>query len=206
VAVPKQGTIIVKKVADEYDTDKEFPFSSNFDGLPNDGADFTLEAGATQEFVLDAGIYSVNELVPAGWNLVSAVCSDQSPVNAIVLAAEETVTCIFTNEKNSYDQYPGDPDFDFDTPFDDAGDPGTPAPTGDTAGTVQTGTQQPAAPAPVVENNVTTSQPNPAEPVVLDQLPRTGQGLDRITMLGGMMLILGGLTVIFSRRRKAHKA
>ena len=120
VAVPKEGTIIIKKVADEYDADEAFPFSADFDGDANDGTDFSLEAGEQQEFVLLAGTYKVNELVPAGWDLVSAVCSDQSPVNAIVLAAEETVTCTFTNEKEVYDQYPGDPDFDFDTPFDDA--------------------------------------------------------------------------------------
>jgi hypothetical protein len=91
----------------------------------------------------------VTELVPDGWDLESAVCSDQSPVTAIVLSPEETVTCTFTNEKDEdYNDYPGDDDFDFDTPFDDAGDPGTPAPTGDTAGTNdQVGTQQPAAPA-----------------------------------------------------------
>jgi hypothetical protein len=113
-----------------------------------------------------------------------------------------------------YNQYPGDDDFDFDTPFDDAGDPGTPAPTTDTAGiNNQTGTQQPAAPAPqpaignnVVENNVAVAQPDPAAPVALDQLPRTGQGLDRVTMFGGLMLIVGGLTVMVGRRRKAHKA
>ena len=52
----------------------------------------------------------------------------------------------------------------------------------------------------------TVSQPDPVVPVALDQLPRTGQGLDKVTMLGGMMLILGGLTVMVSRRRKAHKA
>ncbi|HEY3239073.1 MAG TPA: LPXTG cell wall anchor domain-containing protein, partial [Acidimicrobiia bacterium] len=123
----------------------------------------------------------------------------------------ETVTCTFTNEQaaSDYNDYPGDNDFDFDTPFDDAGDPGTPAPTGDTAGTNdQIGTQQPAAPAPrpVVENNVTTRQPDPAAPVALDQLPRTGQSLDRVTMLGGLMLILGGVAVMAGRRRKEHKA
>ncbi|HEY3239741.1 MAG TPA: hypothetical protein VGL92_09270, partial [Acidimicrobiia bacterium] len=90
---PRTGTIIVRKVADEYDTDQEFPFSSNFDGLLNDGVDFTLEAGEELAFDLEAGTFSVTELVPDGWNLVSAVCSDQSPVSAIVLAADETVTC-----------------------------------------------------------------------------------------------------------------
>ncbi len=213
---PELGRIVVRKVADEYDTDREFPFSSNFDGDANDGADFSLEAGEELGFDLAPGTYSVNELIPDGWDLVSAVCSDQSPVNAILLGAGETVICTFTNEQeaNDYDQYPGDNDFDFDTPFDDAGDPGTPTPTTDTAGTNdQTGTQAPAAPAPqpaignnVVENNVTVAQPDPAAPVALDQLPRTGQGIERMTMLGGLLMIVGGMAVMAGRRRREHKA
>ncbi|MGH8975052.1 MAG: LPXTG cell wall anchor domain-containing protein, partial [Acidimicrobiia bacterium] len=208
------GRIIIRKVADEYDTNQAFPFSSNFDGLLGDGVDFTLEAGQELAFDLEAGTFSVTELVPDGWNLVSAVCSDQSPVNAIVLAADETIICTFTNEQaaSDYNDYPGDDGFDFDTPFDDAGDPGTPAPSGDTAGTNdQVGTQQPAAsapaPAPVVENNTTSQpQPDPAAPIALDQLPRTGQGLDRVTMIGGMLLILGGLSVTFGRRRQSRRS
>jgi uncharacterized repeat protein (TIGR01451 family) len=39
--------------------------------------------------------------VPQGWDLESAVCSDQSSPSAISLQAGETVTCTFTNEKDS---------------------------------------------------------------------------------------------------------
>lgn len=203
LTVLAEGRIIIKKVADEYDANEAFPFSADFDGNADDGSDFSLEAGEQQEFVLLAGTYSVKELVPAGWKLVNAVCSDQSPVTAIVLAPEETVTCTFTNEKNDYDQYPGDDDFIFDTPFVDP----DPAPADPDPGTIIAGNQVPAVqPAPQTVSPETASQPDPVVPVALDQLPRTGQGLDRITMLGGMMLLLGGLTVMVSRRRKAHKA
>ena len=205
VAKPQAGTIIVKKVADEYDTGKDFPFSSDFDGNANDGTDFTLEAGDEQEFVLLAGTYSVKELVPTGWELVSAVCSDQSPATAIVLDAEEVVTCTFTNKKDdSYEQYPGDDDFDFVPPFVDPDPvPADPDPVTVVAGTTEVPSVQPA---PQAVSPEAVSQPQPAEPIALDQLPRTGNGLDRVTMFGGIMLILGGTAVMAGRRRKAHQA
>ena len=43
------------------------------------------------------GTYSLIETVPAGWALASAVCSDGSPANAIILDPGETVTVTFTN-------------------------------------------------------------------------------------------------------------
>ena len=204
VAKPQAGTIIVKKVADEYDTGKDFPFSSDFDGNANDGTDFSLEAGKTQEFVLLAGTYSVKELVPTGWELVSAVCSDQSPVTAIVLAAEEIITCTFTNEKDSYEQYPGDDDFDFVPPFVDPDPvPADPDPAAVVAGNNEVPSVQPA---PQAVSPEAVSPPQPAEPIALEQLPRTGNGLDRVTMFGGLMLLAGGMAVMTGRRRKAHKA
>ena len=39
------------------------------------------------------------ETVPDGWDLTSAVCSDQSDPDAIDLDPGETVTCVFTNTK-----------------------------------------------------------------------------------------------------------
>ena len=39
--------------------------------------------------------------MPSGWDLSSAVCSDQSPASAISLQAGETVTCVFTNTKRA---------------------------------------------------------------------------------------------------------
>ena len=39
--------------------------------------------------------------MPQGWDLVSAVCDDQSSPSSIALAAGETVTCVFTNEKDA---------------------------------------------------------------------------------------------------------
>ena len=59
------------------------------DGQQNDSGD------------LDPGTYSVSETVPQGWDLASAVCDDQSSPSSIGLAAGETVTCVFTNEKDA---------------------------------------------------------------------------------------------------------
>ena len=201
----QEGTIIVRKVVDQYDTDQEFPFDASYD---DDG--FSLEAGEENlSEGLPAGTYSVEELVPDGWDLESAVCSDGSPANAIVLDADETVVCTFTNEREP--DYDGDTDDDFDSPFDDAGDPGTPAPTGDTAGdNGQTGQQPAPAPAPapqpaVVPENTTRIDPDPAGPAPLNELPRTGQGLERATLMGAMFLALGGIAVTAGRRRRANQ-
>jgi uncharacterized repeat protein (TIGR01451 family) len=105
-----------------------------------------------------------------------------------------------------YGQDPDDDDLVPENPYDNSGGNG---PTlGDTAGnTDQTGTPAPAAPAtpePVVENNVVTNDPAPA-PVSLDQLPRTGLGLDRLAAAGGLLVILGSL-ILASRRRRPNQA
>jgi Prealbumin-like fold domain len=53
---------------------------------------------ATRNFInLDAGVYDVAELIPAGWALTSVSCNDGSPASAIDLADHEEVTCTFTN-------------------------------------------------------------------------------------------------------------
>jgi LPXTG-motif cell wall-anchored protein len=197
----QEGTIIVRKEIEEYDEDTTqlFPFDASYD---SDG--FSLEAGGENvSEQLPAGTYSVEEIVPDGWDLDSVVCSDGSEPGAIDLAADETVICTFTNEREP--GYDDDDTDDFEPPFIDAGDPGTPDPSGDTAGT-QTEQQPAPAPQPAVVPEVTTRQPDPAGPVALEQLPRTGQGLDRATLMGGLFLLLGGMSILLGRRRKAQKA
>ena len=214
---PEPGRIIVEKESDEYDTGTEFPFASNFDGNLGDGADFSLEVGESFDSgLLDPGIYAVSELVPAGWDLVSAVCSDGSPVAAIVLGPGETVTCTFTNaleeDDDGYDQYPGDSDFDFDTPFDNAGDPVAPAPTatvgGTNAGDTNVGTQQPqSGDLLAVAGDTQPAPAGDAAPSALGELPRTGAGIRDLTMLAGVMVLIGGLVLLAKpRRRTAHQA
>ena len=91
--LPETGTIVVEKVTDPSGDETEFDFEFGQDG-------FTLADGESETFdELDAGTYSVSEDTPEGWELTSATCSDQSPPNAVDLAAGETVTCTFTNTR-----------------------------------------------------------------------------------------------------------
>ena len=105
----------------------------------------------------------------------------------------------------TYGQDPDD-DLPVEDPYDLAGDPGGPATPIDTAGNNnQTGTEQPAAPAPsndVLENNVTVPQPAPSP----GTLPRTGRGLDQVAKFGAIMLFLGGIAVMTGRRRRDQQA
>ena len=92
-----RGTIIVEKITD--DGQGAFGFTS----LTLDPAAFTLTTtgpGAagkdSRTFAdLNPGTYDVGETVPAGWNLVSATCSDGSQPSSIMLSGGETVTCTF---------------------------------------------------------------------------------------------------------------
>ena len=90
------------------------------DSIPNDGQDFSFTAGGgltPASFQLDddsdgtlsntrtfgdlaqGSGYSVTQTVPIGWLKISAVCSDGSPADDIDLAAGETVTCTFVNQR-----------------------------------------------------------------------------------------------------------
>ena len=49
---------------------------------------------------VDPGMHSVTEVVPSGWTLTSATCSDGSSPDAIDVSEDEEVRCIFENTKN----------------------------------------------------------------------------------------------------------
>jgi uncharacterized repeat protein (TIGR01451 family) len=95
---PEPGQIIVEKVVTAgSDTSQAFDFTADYDG---DG--FSLSDGQSDNSGdLDAGTYAVSETVPDGWTLVSAVCDDESDIDAIELDEGETVTCTFTNEQDA---------------------------------------------------------------------------------------------------------
>ncbi len=89
----RDANIIVEKQTDPNGSPQVFDFDASYDA-----SGFSLSDGQSNNSGdLDPGTYSVSEIVPAGWDLTSAVCSDGSPRNAIALAAGETVTCVFTN-------------------------------------------------------------------------------------------------------------
>ncbi|HXE74729.1 MAG TPA: kelch repeat-containing protein [Candidatus Xenobia bacterium] len=93
----KDANIIVVKQTDPEGDPQLFDFTPSYgqpfqlsDNQQNDSGD------------LDPGTYSVSETVPAGWDLISATCSDQSDPSSISLQAGETVTCTFTNQKDAF--------------------------------------------------------------------------------------------------------
>jgi len=88
------ATLIVQKITDPAGSTQSFSFTG---ALGN----FNLLDGQSNSGELAPGVYSVAEIVPAGWQLASATCTDGSPVNAIDLAAGETVTCTFVNSVNA---------------------------------------------------------------------------------------------------------
>ena len=93
----KDASIVVQKQTNPDNDPQSFAFSASYD---SDG--FSLSDGQSNNSGdLDPGTYSVSETVPQGWDLESAVCSDGSSASSIGLAAGETVTCVFTNEKDA---------------------------------------------------------------------------------------------------------
>ncbi len=95
---------IVKQVNDDPGTD-DFDYTTTGGLTPST---FTLaptgtgEAGedSTSYTGIPTGTYTVDETVPAGWNLVSATCDNEDdPTLGIELGAGDSVTCTFVNER-----------------------------------------------------------------------------------------------------------
>jgi len=90
----QRGRIIVSKATLPAGSPQRFVFTSNFVGT------FQLGDGmAVESADLLPGTYAVSEAATAGWDLVSAVCSDGSAPGAIGLAPGEVVSCLFTNQQ-----------------------------------------------------------------------------------------------------------
>ncbi|MDQ1492084.1 MAG: hypothetical protein QOJ23_4598 [Actinomycetota bacterium] len=114
VSPPTPGHIIVQKTTVPASTDL-FHFTTTY---PPGG--FSLANGGTNDSgALAPNTYTVSEDTPTGWDLTSAVCRDVAgavvagPVN-IVLAAGQTITCVFTNTQQGTLEVvksmdPGDP-------------------------------------------------------------------------------------------------
>ena len=98
----QRGNIIVKKETDPDGSTQSFDFTSSYapgafsltDGQQNDSGPLLPTS--------EAGTYSVSETVPAGWDLTSATCDDGSPIGAINLQPDETVTCTFNNTQRGH--------------------------------------------------------------------------------------------------------
>lgn len=94
----QMGKILVEKQTFPDGSNQSFGFTADYDANG-----FSLTDGQTNDSgYLTPGTYSVSETGVTGWDLSSAVCSDQSNPNTISLSAGETVTCTFTNTKRGH--------------------------------------------------------------------------------------------------------
>ena len=97
----RRGTIILHKVTDPAPDsgDTSFGFTAGGGLSP---ASFSLKNGESRTFanLVPQSSYSLAETTPpSGWDLISATCSDGSPIANVDVAPGETVTCTFTNTK-----------------------------------------------------------------------------------------------------------
>ncbi|MBI4084984.1 MAG: DUF5011 domain-containing protein [Candidatus Liptonbacteria bacterium] len=89
----KQAGLTIVKVTNPPEVDQSFDFELSWDegGL-------TLEGGNSENFDLEPGTYSVNEInIPEDWEMTNATCSDGSDPSSIGLDPDEAVVCTFTN-------------------------------------------------------------------------------------------------------------
>ena len=94
----KRGKIIVDKVTDPSGSSQSFDFLVTGPSYI-DSFSLTDAAAPHDSGWIKLGTYAVSETVLAGWVLTSAVCSDGSPVNNIILDPGETVIVTFTDER-----------------------------------------------------------------------------------------------------------
>lgn len=92
----KNGQIRITKQTNPDGSGQSFAFARSY------GSNVTLTDGQAHEsgFTLTPGTYSVQENVPAGWQLTGTACTDGSIPGDITLSPGETVTCTFTNTQN----------------------------------------------------------------------------------------------------------
>ncbi len=92
--LPHIGRIIVAQTVLPAGASQTFDYTASF--APTT---FTLSDGLQQESgFLEAGVYSVTADPVDEWT-TTATCSDGSPSDAVVLAADETVTCTFSSSQ-----------------------------------------------------------------------------------------------------------
>jgi len=94
----KRGKIIVDKITVPASDPQSFDFLVTGPSY-SDSFSLTDVAAPYDSGWIKPGNYAVSETVPAGWVLTSAVCSDGSPVNNIILDPGETVIVTFTDER-----------------------------------------------------------------------------------------------------------
>ena len=94
----KRGKIIVDKVTDPSGSSQSFDFLVTGPSY-SDSFSLTDAAAPHDSGWIKPGTYAASETVPAGWVLTSAVCSDGSLINNIILDPGETVIVTFTDAR-----------------------------------------------------------------------------------------------------------
>ena len=94
----KRGTLVVEKQTIPDRDPTSFVFGGDASGLLKDGQTLSAE--------VNPGTYSVQEMVPAGWDVSRIQCSDLDSSGVVETGAAtyrvspgETVRCVFTNTK-----------------------------------------------------------------------------------------------------------
>ncbi len=196
------------------------------------GAKFALDPAEVGAFSLGEGESATLSDLPSGfYTLTMTDLEDDLVLDAIdcggdeidvnldnrsvnfAITGEDTVACTFAvsggDDADSYDTYdddPGDPDFDFDTPFGGADDPETSAPTLDPGSSTAGISQPPSAGDPASAFAGETAAPGPASefaPAALTELPRTGGPARHLTATGVGLVVVGVPATLAGRRRRS---
>ena len=141
------------------------------------------------------------------------VSVDLAGRSVTVLVGDIDVSCLFTiaHEDDGYDQYPGDDDFDFETPFENADDDDDPAPTAVAGEVLDNGGAQNGGgdPQAAIAGDPGALDPAPAgdvAPQTLTDLPRTGAGFAPAGLLTGLLMIAAGVAALLGGRRRSSQA
>ena len=205
--LPPEGDLTVVVVGGDPDFELTGPVNETFT-LDADGASVTFEDIPAGEYTLD-----LTALEPG--LVLDAIDCDPEETSVDLVAgtvvfdvADGPVTCTYTlsaeADDDDYDQYPGDDDFDFEPPFTDDDDDDDEAPAV-VAGDNQNNPNGSGSNDPGLGAAGDPGVPAPAgdvTPQAADQLPRTGGGLTRLGLMGGLLMILVGAAALLGARRR----
>jgi uncharacterized surface anchored protein len=194
----ERGSITINKVAaTDY---RVFHFRFVVDGIVTK---FELAGGESKTFPdLEAGQYVIREIDPDGWHLEDLTCTpegDNIDIDlenlkvTIDLEGGQNIECTFVNEKGEGSPPPSDPTDD------PTQQPSLPL-IDVLSGQIQDNTVQQGAPGATVADPAT----DPA--LAIQELPRTGVNVVRIFFAGLVLIAMGALLLLHTRRNERMAA
>ncbi len=206
-----QGRLTVSVVGG----DPDFVLDGPFD------ASFSLDPGESRTFEdLPTGAYALTMTSSEPGTVLDAITCGSATVDVDLVLRRvifqvtggDPVTCRFTLSDDDggggYDDDPGDPVFDFETPFGDPeppGDLGATRSDGEPAGGVAGTTQDGFAPPGSDDHKPRSDGPAPVLPAGPEELPRTGPQTLPLAVGAAFFLALRGLWLLMRRRRPEPK-